>query len=477
MLAPAASSAQQGGQPQDGGQEAAPGPTGPLNLEQMIDPSVVVPDADAPVITLEELLARAEAEGGNLDLVQLQERFELSNNNVRRAWASLLPIANFAASYTRNSTAAVLGFPNFFAPVTLVDLGDGTTQINWSDVFEAPILEENQWGAVLDVGVPLLVMPAYYGISAANAGQRANEQSITFARNELFLGITQSYYGAVAARRLIGVAAAQTESAKEAERVARARFEVGATPKVDYLRASVQRARFEQDLRRAQNAYVVAKLALAQLAGIEETFSVEEPPAVETPQGTVDGLVATALESRKDLGASRSAVESAERALKAQWWRFAPILTANGQYRWSNVAGFTGENQTWAVTVNAVFTIFDYARYPDLDDARSNLRSAQASREATARQVERDVKQALLDLESAQANLIKAQEAASLSEESLRLVNAQYEAGTATYLDVIDANSALFASRVSEVTEKLNTQVASLLLSRAIGQFGVERFP
>src|SRR5690606_27412170 len=121
-------------------------------------------------------------------------------------------------------------------------------------------------------------------------------------------------------------------------------------PKVGYLRAAVQRASFEQNLVRAQNAYVSSKLAIAALIGLEEEFSVVEPEAVETPAGTIEGLVNAGLEGRKDLAAQRDAVEIAERAVKAAYWQFAPVVAANGAYNWANFGGFTGESGTWAVT-------------------------------------------------------------------------------------------------------------------------------
>src|SRR5690606_18624359 len=78
-------------------------------------PEGEIPDYGAPVLTLQEVLARAERPDGNLDLVQLREQLEQANNAVRRAWSNLLPQVTAALTYTRNSHSALIQFPNFAA--------------------------------------------------------------------------------------------------------------------------------------------------------------------------------------------------------------------------------------------------------------------------------------------------------------------------------------------------------------------------
>lgn len=483
LLAPLPALAQQAPPSEVGNQE--PGEPSRLegglpNLEIGATPADVIPDAGARTITLEELLQRAESAGGNQDLVVLREQVVQAHDNVIRAWSALLPNVNAALNYTRNSHAATIDFPNFAAGF------QGTGQIGTGggeifapvQMFPVTIQQLNQWSAVATASMPLLLMPAYYGISAAKKGVTATEQNTTFARNELVLGIAQAYYGAVASRRLIEVSYSQVQVQKEQERVAKAQYEAGQVPKVNWLRASVSRIAAEQDLVRAQNSYVSTKLALQQLTGVEEAFDVTPPAPVEAPEGAIDQLVQVGLENRQDLAASRTAVEIATRTLQSNYWQFAPVISAQGQYVWANVSGFTGSSTNWAVTVTASWNIFDGGfRYANVRDARSQRRQAEAQNISLSRTVKQDVETSLLNLESARANLVKAEEQARLADENATLVRAQYDAGVATYLDVVDALNALFGAQVSAVTNELNVQVASLQLSRAIGKFGVPQFP
>ena len=169
---------------------------------------------------------------------------------------------------------------------------------------------------------------------------------------------------------------------------------------------------------------------------------------------------------------------AADDGLKATLWRYAPVVAVKGAYTWMNFASFSGENRSWAVTVSAIWNLYDGGlREADLDAAKSRAREAQARLEKQKRQVAQDVKSALLELGSARANLIKANEQSRLAEEGANLVAEQFKAGAATYLDVVDANNAKFGAGVAAVTEELNVQVAALKLAKAIGKLDADRHP
>ncbi len=427
------------------------------------------PDDAGPVLDLPELVRRTEASNG--DLAAMRARGAQADAQLRKAWSSLLPVVTAAASYTRNSDEAILAFPDFRAGFqTLTDPATGTTFLIPNEVAEIVIQPYDQVGALGKVTVPLLVMPAYYGISAADEGAAASAHAVEAARSELLFGVAQAYYGAVASQRLIELAKKQLDAAEKQERLAKARFDAGQVPKIAFLRAGVDRARAEQDVRRAENGHAAAKLALAALAGIDGPFQVVAPPPQAEPAGAEEALVEAALAERPDLAAARAAAAAADDAVDAEWWKLAPTLAASAEYRASNVEGFTGDKTMWLVQVAAVITLYDGGRYADLDLARARLAEAEASRSALARRVVQEVKTARLELSSARANLLKAREQAKLAEENAALVDAQVASGLATYLDAVDASAARFAAGVAAVSEELNVEIATLKLAKATGR-------
>jgi outer membrane protein TolC len=69
------------------------------------------------------------------------------------------------------------------------------------------------------------------------------------------------------------------------------------------------------------------------------------------------------------------------------------------------------------------------------------------------------------------ANRQKAGEELALARETQSLVNVNYKAGAATYLEVSDANLALVTAELSQVSEVLRADLAGLALLKAAGRF------
>ena len=99
-----------------------------------------------------------------------------------------------------------------------------------------------------------------------------------------------------------------------------------------------------------------------------------------------------------------------------------------------------------------------------LAEAHHALRGARAK-------AEDELRRALLDLESARANRVKAEEQLKLARENAALVKSTYDAGAATYLEVTDANSALLGAELTFLSETLNADLAVLKLQKAAGAF------
>jgi outer membrane protein, multidrug efflux system len=246
---------------------------------------------------------------------------------------------------------------------------------------------------------------------------------------------------------------------------------VGTTPKVSLLRAEIDRARAEQDLKRAQNAYASAKEALAALLDRRQAdFEVDIPGAPKLPDPA--SMEGAALHDRPDVRAAQEQITVAQRNRDGVIARYLPVLAAFGRYQYTNAAGFTGDTTTWAIGLQASWNIFDgLLRESELRENEARIREAEASRSSTEIRARTEVRQARLDLDSAVANREKAKEQTDLARENQRLVDVNFKAGAATYLEVSDANATLLSAELSAVSEALNADLAALRLLKAAGAF------
>jgi outer membrane protein TolC len=272
---------------------------------------------------------------------------------------------------------------------------------------------------------------------------------------------------------VVAVQERQLAIARDHEKDARVRFEAGAAPKVTLLRAEIDRARAEQDLKRAQNSYLSAKVALSTLLDRKDAgFEVEVPASPRLPTTDTAALEEAAARERPDLRAAAEQVTVAERNRAGVIARYLPVLGAFGRYDYTNAAGFAADRTTWVAGLSLSWTILDgFLRESDLRANAARVREAEAAQAGALVRARAEVRTAQLDLDSALANREKAKEELSLARENQRLVDVNYKAGAATYIEVSDANTALNTAELTQVSESLNADLASLRLLKAAGAF------
>jgi len=422
------------------------------------------PEARAlPTLTLAD--AMKEAGQKNLDLRAAQARFEQSKELHVRAWSAYLPQVTAGATFTHNNFSdVVLQIPTAFAI-------SGNAVVP-TDVIATTVQKQDQVNAQLQATQAIFAPQAIYGIAAARAGERLATDNVEQARQDILFGVTQAYYGAAGLKQVVAVNERQLAIARDHERDAKVRFDAGAAPKVTLLRAEIDRARAEQDLKRAQNSYLGAKVALSTLLDRRDAdFEVEVPP---TPQVSTDlaALEDAAARERFDVLATAEQLTVAQKNRDASIAGYLPTLGAFGRYQYSNAAGFSGDTTTWAIGLALNWNIFDGGlREAILRENQARIVEAQAAREGTLARARDEVQRARLDLDSALANREKAKEQVDLARENQRLVDVNYKAGAATYIEVSDANTALLNAELSQVSEALNADLAATRLLKAAGAF------
>jgi outer membrane protein TolC len=438
--------------------------------------------APAPTLSLDEALAQAEAR--NLDLKAARARLDQARELRWKAWSAYLPHLTAGATYTHFDSPDVrVQLPTAFAirDVGAAAPGRGTPGLPGADTTlalvptgtqDAVIQKQNQLAAQIQLTQALFAPQAFFGIGAAGLGEEVAVDSTEALRRQILFGVAQAYYGAASTLQVVAIQERQLAISLAHERDARVRVDAGAAPKVTLLRAEIDRARAEQDLKRAQNAYAGAKLAIATLLDRPDSrFEVAVPDSPRLP-ADLDALERSATERRPDVRAAGTTVRQAERSHDGVLARYAPTLGAFARWQWANQAGFSGRESAWALGLALDWALFDGGlRESDLREAAARVREAEATRDAARARALDEVRRGRLDLDSAVANREKAKEQLALARENQKLVDVNYRAGAATYLEVTDANAALLSAELTQVSEALNADLAALRVLLAAGEF------
>ena len=162
--------------------------------------------------------------------------------------------------------------------------------------------------------------------------------------------------------------------------------------------------------------------------------------------------VKLALTLRPEYRAVQLNVTAAEQESNARALLWAPTLSAFGNFHRFNYDNFHLDNYSWAAGAQLDWQLFDGGSR-DAARHQANARVV-ASREQAAVLADRvrdDLANSSADLRTKQQAVDAAQRALGLSKETLDLIRTQYSAGTATQLDLLQAQDAVTSANVALV--------------------------
>lgn len=291
---------------------------------------------------------------------------------------------------------------------------------------------------------------------------------------EILFQVCAAYYNVLLGRQSIEIAqSALSRANKQLER-AQALFEVGSTTATTVLRAEVQVAQALEQLERANNQYLVAREMLALEMGIE-AFSedVVEPAPGVFPEQSLDGLIARALESRKDLQVAQLDMRNAEEQVRWKRADFFPNISLHGEFqRTSDEALFYDDEDNWSASLNLSCPLFTGGRNrAELNSAKSALRQARAAVDRFEKSVRAEVRSVYLDLQTQRKVLQQNRLQVASAEKNYEQVTAQFEEGMATSVDQVDAFTALNQAQNLLANAHYTYQLNLIKLKLATGTF------
>ena len=442
-------------------------------------------------LTLQDALQIARA--NNRDLRVARARLDQSAASIEQAWAALLPQLSAQGKYTHNYKDVALDLGQMNQGVTgLADVIKATSsdpaQVAAIDGFEQrlrtaaaaqpPIVIQKgeQLDVALNATVPLIVPYAYGSLRAARQNQRSGEANFEATQANVLLSVARAYYAAAGTDELVIARGNAVAVATETYDNAKVHVDAGLVNRVEMTRAEVAMVRAKQNQAEAINTRGVAYRSLSTLLGTHEDWKVMPPEPARSDAASVDQLTARARERRPEFAGYRHAIEAAGANASSYGWRWAPTLSAFGNVRAFNYAGFAGDKYAWAVGGQLDWVLYDGGAR----DAQRHLYDAQ-QRENEARlellhdTVGDEVAEAYGTLETKRGAVDAAVRSVALSRETLRLIRAQYEAGTSQQLDVLQAQDSLVAAEVAVAQARFDMALADLQLQHAVGLFPRER--
>lgn len=309
-------------------------------------------------------------------------------------------------------------------------------------------------------------------VRQAAAQRRSAQASLSKVEADLVLQVKEAFYSYVQHQRLVRVNENNLRNRQGHLAMAEARLKAGMGLPADVVRAETAVADAIFNLTLARNNASVARVALARLIGVDPRTPIEaadsEEPAIEAD--SLESLIARALEQRPEMLQAKAAVEAARAGLKAAKTSNLPAISASAGYVGRGASLSTDLSQSTTVGVSVQWSLFDAGL------TRGRIQEAQAGEQAAEAQLESmrlaiiaEVSQAYLNLKTAEQRVATADSQVANAQEALRLTEGRYRSGLGTFIDVLDAQTALATADTNRVNAQSEVNVSRVALMHAIG--------
>lgn len=415
-------------------------------------------------LTIDEAVAAALA--NNPDMEAAAARIVESQAMVKEARAAFWPSLQLYTEYLRADAPSVHAFKRLDQrqlPLVNFDFNEPGTFQNFESGLVARLNLFKGGGDRLRARM-------------ARQEVRIQELERDAVRNGLVASVIGAYFGVLAAQDYVEVAEQSVRTVESQLRNVKVRFEGGSALKSDMLSVEARLAQAREERIRAENRHRLALAALVHLLGIENRVRLElstdswSPP--EIPPDLEAGL-AVALQKRPELRRVREELLAAHMGVDRERSAYLPSVELQVKgYVDDEKMGYDADRGNWVVGVIMTWDLFTgFSTEARTEQARARLARIRAADRKTLQAVELDVKQAYFLYAEAAARLEVSRSAAAQAAEALRLVEIEYEKGSADIVRYLNAELTRNGLRIAETAASYDFRRAHAEVARALGHF------
>lgn len=317
----------------------------------------------------------------------------------------------------------------------------------------------------------LIDLQSRRALKASEYSVEASKLDERDVRDLIVRSVAALYLNAQSAAARANSAQSRVTDSNTLLKLATDRHDAGTATGVDVLRAQVQLANDKQVLLVAQNNSKQSLLVLAHTLGMSPAASLElaEPLRFQSvAQAQPEVLLPAALKARADylsLASQRQSLVEQQRASRA---RYYPKLSLNGNI--GEIGRSIGGMKTTGLIQGQIdFTVFDRDRIGEADQLASRVKRIDDQIADLERGVDQDLRQAILNLDSASEQVSVAQQGQELAHRELLLAQDRFQAGTANNVEVVTAQDELARAEENYILAVTSHVDAKCALARAMG--------
>jgi len=304
-------------------------------------------------------------------------------------------------------------------------------------------------------------------VVVAKDNTKISAQTVTDNERTLRFQVVQAFINVLLAKSVLVLAKDDLANFSQEVDLNHARLVAGDLAEGDYLKLSIQKLQFEQDVSAAVLGLVQARATLRQLLGyqsVTDDFDVKGTLEHTKPAVTLDDLEKKALDSRPDLQAAQTGVTLAKDTVSLAFGNRARDWTWGADYSYQSPTQ-SGAGASFSMDL----PIHD-RNQGEIARSQAAVKQSVETEASTKVGVQTDVVNAYYGLKSNE-EIVNLYESGYLKQatDSRDISNYAYQRGAATILDLLDAERSYRATQLAYRQALAAQMIAAEQVNQAAG--------
>lgn len=442
-----------------------------------------------PVLTLSLEKALEIALSENPTIRVADKEIERKDYSRKEAIGALLPVIEASGQYSRTLQKQVMYMDMDVDTETGSDSESGDQEgdaggLGGIDMSKGmKVGRDNNWNGGFSMSLPIIAPALWKNIQLTQIDIEQTLESARASRISLVNQVEKAYYNILNAEDSYNVLLMSYDNAKLNAQNYSDKFKQGLVSEYDVLRSEVQVRNLEPGLLQAENGVRLAKLQLAVLLGLDVNIGIETETKLADYEESLyrDALdLDTSLQHNTDLKQMEIQERLLEKTLQVQQMSYYPTLSATANYTWMSMNDdFKFSQYRWtpysSVGIALSIPLFQGGtRYFKEQQAKIGIEQLKYQRDDLERNLRMQVQAAQDNIAQSVKQVSSNKEGVRQAEKAYEIMQKSFEIGSATFVELNDADLALTNSRLAYNQAIYDYLTAKVELNMILGKNVVE---
>jgi len=424
-------------------------------------------NAQTPPLRLTIEKAVQMALRNNPDLQASRLEMEKAHERVNEAWSNTMPSIGLTAQYSN-----ALKKPVFFLPGSFI----GQPQL---DIVPIEVGSTHSMSLSVTATQMLFNGAVFIGVGAASIYSQAAEELYRGKQVETATKVRKAFYAVLLATEAVAMMQSTLANVEKNLENVRLMQKQGIVSDYDELRAQVGVDNFRPLVIQSETNRTLSIDGLRAAIGAQTGDEIEIEGSLtfaEYDSGILANAEQAAMESNSNLRALRYQREVNDKFLSVERSSFLPTIAAFGNYQYQGQQNKLDLGNLNLVTTSMVglsltMNVFQgFQTNARVDQAKLEIRKTEALLVSAENGIKTAVHSVVGTLKQARKRVETQEKTVEQAERGYRIVTTRFSSGSATQLDVNDAQNALMQAKVNRIQAIYDYLAASADLDQLMGR-------